>query len=196
MNLLGPVFLLFWVYREYGHWHACVVGLVYNTDSFVPYCWSSHFIVPELGPKTKFAYSSHKAVTEYKEAKAVRVLTIFLLSVLRTTLLMSQFFQSLNQASSLRLLNYYITFISAPHLIIISWLYVQHVKKIFFEFGNTNKCKVNLVLHWYFHANNVLFMFERWDHNQFKPSNLLFSLYNFMFGKKQRKNDHIKYRRW
>ncbi|KAF9626764.1 hypothetical protein IFM89_039044 [Coptis chinensis] len=29
-----------------------------------------HFIVPELGPDTKFTYASHKAVTEYKEAKA------------------------------------------------------------------------------------------------------------------------------
>lgn len=31
----------------------------------------SHFIVPELGPDMKFSYASHKAVTEYKEAKAV-----------------------------------------------------------------------------------------------------------------------------
>ncbi|XP_066391919.1 5-methyltetrahydropteroyltriglutamate--homocysteine methyltransferase 2-like [Miscanthus floridulus] len=29
-----------------------------------------HFIVPELGPSTKFTYASHKAVSEYKEAKA------------------------------------------------------------------------------------------------------------------------------
>ncbi|XP_039774398.1 5-methyltetrahydropteroyltriglutamate--homocysteine methyltransferase 1-like isoform X4 [Panicum virgatum] len=28
-----------------------------------------HFIVPELGPSTKFSYASHKAVSEYKEAK-------------------------------------------------------------------------------------------------------------------------------
>jgi hypothetical protein len=34
-------------------------------------CFCSHFIVPELGPNTKFSYSSHKAVNEYKEAKAV-----------------------------------------------------------------------------------------------------------------------------
>lgn len=33
--------------------------------------WCSHFIVPELGPDMKFSYASHKAVTEYKEAKAV-----------------------------------------------------------------------------------------------------------------------------
>ncbi|KAM0826451.1 hypothetical protein ACQ4PT_068867 [Festuca glaucescens] len=32
-----------------------------------------HFIVPELGPQTKFSYASHKAVSEYKEAKARRV---------------------------------------------------------------------------------------------------------------------------
>uniref|UniRef100_A0A8R7Q0B9 Cobalamin-independent methionine synthase MetE N-terminal domain-containing protein n=1 Tax=Triticum urartu TaxID=4572 RepID=A0A8R7Q0B9_TRIUA len=30
-----------------------------------------HFIVPELSPATKFSYASHKAVSEYKEAKAV-----------------------------------------------------------------------------------------------------------------------------
>ncbi|CAD6254337.1 unnamed protein product [Miscanthus lutarioriparius] len=29
-----------------------------------------HFIVPELGPNTKFSYTSHKAVNEYKVAKA------------------------------------------------------------------------------------------------------------------------------
>ncbi|GJM96075.1 hypothetical protein PR202_ga12882 [Eleusine coracana subsp. coracana] len=29
-----------------------------------------HFIVPELGPTIKFTYASHKAVSEYKEAKA------------------------------------------------------------------------------------------------------------------------------
>lgn len=33
----------------------------------------SHFIVPELGPDVKFSYASHKAVEEYKEAKAVSV---------------------------------------------------------------------------------------------------------------------------
>ncbi|EHA8592519.1 putative 5-methyltetrahydropteroyltriglutamate--homocysteine methyltransferase 2 [Cocos nucifera] len=30
-----------------------------------------HYIVPELAPDTKFTYASHKAVSEYKEAKAV-----------------------------------------------------------------------------------------------------------------------------
>ncbi|KAL5703583.1 5-methyltetrahydropteroyltriglutamate--homocysteine S-methyltransferase [Ranunculus cassubicifolius] len=35
-----------------------------------------HFIVPELGPETKFTYSSHKAVTEYKEAKELGVDTV------------------------------------------------------------------------------------------------------------------------
>lgn len=33
--------------------------------------WSSHYIVPELGPDVEFSYGSHKAVQEYKEAKAV-----------------------------------------------------------------------------------------------------------------------------
>jgi hypothetical protein len=31
----------------------------------------SHYIVPELSSETKFVYSSRKAVSEYKEAKAV-----------------------------------------------------------------------------------------------------------------------------
>uniref|UniRef100_A0A804LS44 5-methyltetrahydropteroyltriglutamate--homocysteine S-methyltransferase n=1 Tax=Zea mays TaxID=4577 RepID=A0A804LS44_MAIZE len=35
-----------------------------------------HFIVPELGPNTKFSYASHKAVNEYKEAKALGVDTV------------------------------------------------------------------------------------------------------------------------
>ncbi|XP_020086316.1 5-methyltetrahydropteroyltriglutamate--homocysteine methyltransferase 2-like isoform X2 [Ananas comosus] len=35
-----------------------------------------HFIVPELGPNTKFSYSSHKAVSEYKEAKALGIDTV------------------------------------------------------------------------------------------------------------------------
>jgi 5-methyltetrahydropteroyltriglutamate--homocysteine methyltransferase len=38
--------------------------------------WFSHFIVPELGPDVKFSYASHKAVTEYKEAKAVSALVL------------------------------------------------------------------------------------------------------------------------
>ncbi|CAN6439913.1 unnamed protein product [Victoria cruziana] len=35
-----------------------------------------HFIVPELGPEVKFSYASHKAVSEYKEAKEVGVDTV------------------------------------------------------------------------------------------------------------------------
>ncbi|KAM0909545.1 hypothetical protein ACQ4PT_014752 [Festuca glaucescens] len=35
-----------------------------------------HFIVPELGPQTKFSYASHKAVSEYKEAKALGIDTV------------------------------------------------------------------------------------------------------------------------
>ncbi|KAH9728562.1 5-methyltetrahydropteroyltriglutamate--homocysteine methyltransferase 1 [Citrus sinensis] len=35
-----------------------------------------HFIVPELGPDVKFSYASHKAVTEYKEAKGHGVETV------------------------------------------------------------------------------------------------------------------------
>ncbi|CAM6036119.1 unnamed protein product [Sphagnum compactum] len=35
-----------------------------------------HFIVPELGPETKFSYSSSKAVNEYKEAKELGIETV------------------------------------------------------------------------------------------------------------------------
>ncbi|KAK1282872.1 5-methyltetrahydropteroyltriglutamate--homocysteine methyltransferase [Acorus calamus] len=35
-----------------------------------------HYIVPELGPDLKFSYASHKAVTEYKEAKELGVETV------------------------------------------------------------------------------------------------------------------------
>ncbi|KAK4777462.1 hypothetical protein SAY87_017649 [Trapa incisa] len=35
-----------------------------------------HYIVPELGPDVKFSYASHKAVKEYKEAKALGIDTV------------------------------------------------------------------------------------------------------------------------
>ncbi|CBI24392.3 hypothetical protein VitviT2T_008662 [Vitis vinifera] len=35
-----------------------------------------HFIVPELGPNVKFSYASHKAVNEFKEAKALGIETV------------------------------------------------------------------------------------------------------------------------
>ncbi|KDP42919.1 hypothetical protein JCGZ_23861 [Jatropha curcas] len=35
-----------------------------------------HYIVPELGPEVKFSYASHKAVDEYKEAKALGIETV------------------------------------------------------------------------------------------------------------------------
>ncbi|GMJ03759.1 COBALAMIN-INDEPENDENT METHIONINE SYNTHASE, methionine synthesis 1 [Hibiscus trionum] len=35
-----------------------------------------HFIVPELGPDVKFSYASHKALDEFKEAKALGVNTV------------------------------------------------------------------------------------------------------------------------
>ncbi|XP_024022360.1 5-methyltetrahydropteroyltriglutamate--homocysteine methyltransferase [Morus notabilis] len=35
-----------------------------------------HYIVPELSPEIKFSYASHKAVEEYKEAKALGVETV------------------------------------------------------------------------------------------------------------------------
>jgi 5-methyltetrahydropteroyltriglutamate--homocysteine methyltransferase len=35
-----------------------------------------HYIVPELGPEINFSYASHKAIQEYKEAKALGVETV------------------------------------------------------------------------------------------------------------------------
>ncbi|KAL8125533.1 5-methyltetrahydropteroyltriglutamate--homocysteine methyltransferase-like [Apium graveolens] len=35
-----------------------------------------HYIVPELGPEVKFSYASHKALNEYKEAKALGIDTV------------------------------------------------------------------------------------------------------------------------
>ncbi|XP_074575107.1 5-methyltetrahydropteroyltriglutamate--homocysteine methyltransferase 1-like [Curcuma longa] len=49
-----------------------------------------HFIVPELGPHTKFSYSSHKAVSEYKEAKALGIETVPILIGPVTYLLLSK----------------------------------------------------------------------------------------------------------
>ncbi|PKA56998.1 5-methyltetrahydropteroyltriglutamate--homocysteine methyltransferase [Apostasia shenzhenica] len=49
-----------------------------------------HFIVPELGPNTKFSYASHKAVAEYKEAKALGVDTVPVLVGPVTYLLLSK----------------------------------------------------------------------------------------------------------
>ncbi|XP_072987060.1 5-methyltetrahydropteroyltriglutamate--homocysteine methyltransferase 2 [Typha latifolia] len=49
-----------------------------------------HFIVPELGPNTKFSYSSHKAVLEYKEAKALGIDTVPVLVGPVTYLLLSK----------------------------------------------------------------------------------------------------------
>ncbi|PIA59815.1 hypothetical protein AQUCO_00400598v1 [Aquilegia coerulea] len=49
-----------------------------------------HFIVPELGPDTKFSYASHKAVNEYKEAKALGIDTFPVLVGPVTYLLLSK----------------------------------------------------------------------------------------------------------
>ncbi|EPS68005.1 methionine synthase [Genlisea aurea] len=49
-----------------------------------------HFIVPELGPDVKFSYASHKAVNEYKEAKALGIDTVPVLIGPVTYLLLSK----------------------------------------------------------------------------------------------------------
>ncbi|KAL2250891.1 5-methyltetrahydropteroyltriglutamate--homocysteine methyltransferase [Sesamum indicum] len=49
-----------------------------------------HFIVPELGPDVNFSYASHKAVNEYKEAKALGVDTVPVLIGPVTYLLLSK----------------------------------------------------------------------------------------------------------
>ncbi|CAA6667143.1 unnamed protein product [Spirodela intermedia] len=49
-----------------------------------------HYIVPELGPSTTFSYGSHKAVSEYKEAKALGIDTVPVLIGPVTYLLLSK----------------------------------------------------------------------------------------------------------
>lgn len=49
-----------------------------------------HYIVPELGPDVSFSYASHKAVNEYKEAKALGVDTVPVLVGPVTFLLLSK----------------------------------------------------------------------------------------------------------
>ncbi|PKU73266.1 5-methyltetrahydropteroyltriglutamate--homocysteine methyltransferase [Dendrobium catenatum] len=49
-----------------------------------------HFIVPELGPNTKFSYASHKAVSEYNEAKSLGIDTVPVLVGPVTYLLLSK----------------------------------------------------------------------------------------------------------
>ncbi|XP_010917850.1 5-methyltetrahydropteroyltriglutamate--homocysteine methyltransferase 1 [Elaeis guineensis] len=49
-----------------------------------------HYIVPELAPDTKFTYASHKAVSEYKEAKALGIDTVPVLIGPVTYLLLSK----------------------------------------------------------------------------------------------------------
>ncbi|CAK9223972.1 unnamed protein product [Sphagnum troendelagicum] len=49
----------------------------------------SHFIVPELGPATRFSYSSRKAVNEYKEGKELGIETVpVLVALLHTCFLL------------------------------------------------------------------------------------------------------------
>ncbi|CAM6072276.1 unnamed protein product [Sphagnum tenellum] len=48
-----------------------------------------HFIVPELGPATRFSYSSRKAVNEYKEGKELGIETVpVLVALLHTCFLL------------------------------------------------------------------------------------------------------------
>uniref|UniRef100_M4CDR8 5-methyltetrahydropteroyltriglutamate--homocysteine S-methyltransferase n=1 Tax=Brassica campestris TaxID=3711 RepID=M4CDR8_BRACM len=49
-----------------------------------------HYIVPELGPHVKFSYASHKAVEEFKEAKALGIDTVPVLIGPMTYLLLSK----------------------------------------------------------------------------------------------------------
>jgi 5-methyltetrahydropteroyltriglutamate--homocysteine methyltransferase len=49
-----------------------------------------HYIVPELGPDVNFSYASHKAVVEFKEAKALGIDTVPVLIGPMTYLLLSK----------------------------------------------------------------------------------------------------------
>ncbi|XP_010909225.1 5-methyltetrahydropteroyltriglutamate--homocysteine methyltransferase 1 [Elaeis guineensis] len=60
-----------------------------------------HFIVPELGPNTKFSYASHKAVAEYNEAKALGIDTVPVLIGPVTYLLLSKHAKGVKKTFSL-----------------------------------------------------------------------------------------------
>ncbi|KAK9125514.1 hypothetical protein Scep_014360 [Stephania cephalantha] len=60
-----------------------------------------HFIVPELGPDTKFSYASHKAVNEYKEAKALGIDTVPVLVGPVSYLLLSKHAKGVDKSFSL-----------------------------------------------------------------------------------------------
>ncbi|KAK8596037.1 hypothetical protein V6N13_000698 [Hibiscus sabdariffa] len=60
-----------------------------------------HYIVPELGPDVKFSYASHKAVDEYKEAKALGVDTMPVLIGPVSYLLLSKLAKGVDKSFSL-----------------------------------------------------------------------------------------------
>ncbi|KAL4195570.1 hypothetical protein AMTRI_Chr05g65340 [Amborella trichopoda] len=60
-----------------------------------------HYIVPELGPDIKFSYSSHKAVSEYKEAKELGFETVPVLVGPVSYLLLSKPTKSVDRPFSL-----------------------------------------------------------------------------------------------
>ncbi|KAE8691753.1 5-methyltetrahydropteroyltriglutamate--homocysteine methyltransferase [Hibiscus syriacus] len=60
-----------------------------------------HYIVPELGPDVKFSYAFHKAVDEYKEAKALGVDTIPVLVGPVSYLLLSKLAKGVDKPFSL-----------------------------------------------------------------------------------------------
>ncbi|XP_008778395.1 5-methyltetrahydropteroyltriglutamate--homocysteine methyltransferase 1-like [Phoenix dactylifera] len=60
-----------------------------------------HFIVPELGPNTKFSYASHKAVAEYKDAKALGIDTVPVIIGPVTYLLLSKHAKGVEKSFSL-----------------------------------------------------------------------------------------------
>ncbi|KAL0460863.1 UNVERIFIED_CONTAM: 5-methyltetrahydropteroyltriglutamate--homocysteine methyltransferase [Sesamum latifolium] len=60
-----------------------------------------HYIVPELGPDVKFSYASHKAVQEYKEAKALGIDTVPVLIGPVSYLLLSKLAKGVEKSYSL-----------------------------------------------------------------------------------------------
>ncbi|GAB4834093.1 hypothetical protein Ancab_032347 [Ancistrocladus abbreviatus] len=60
-----------------------------------------HYIVPELGPEVKFSYASHKAVDEYKEAKALGIDTVPVLIGPVSYLLLSKHAKGVEKSFSL-----------------------------------------------------------------------------------------------
>ncbi|CAK9184640.1 unnamed protein product [Ilex paraguariensis] len=76
-------------------------GIKYMPSNTFSYYDQVHFIVPELGPDVSLSISSHKAVHEYREAKALGVETVPVLVSPVTYLLLSKPAKGVDKSFSL-----------------------------------------------------------------------------------------------